>query len=291
MKWLLSLLLFVSVAKADMLENSKVLIIQPFYVDGIYRLQILDDIDFKVSTLTLRDTSMDRYGESQRYAVRNMIERIRKINPPIRVITLGEHIAGVNEEYYSIFAQPDCWCFDLGKEKVPITAEPIRKALSVLHSKKVYMIKDMTEIAERRRQTWTKALAESDLEPEVLEVRNEASLRKTLIDANSKEQGVLLINAFSLPGESGMLSYRQIENMVTKFNHTHLEVGVYRNWHQAALAVGIDPDDIGKNINGNHTPLSVKTSINISRLHELGMMELATGHFKEAFLYEPIEDR
>lgn len=272
------------------------LIVQPYYVKDIYRDQIVRGIPFHVTVFTFRNFDNNRWEESKKFAILQAYERLlsKGIRP---TFLLGEKHEGITGKYISIFQEKDCDCFRLGDNVLTDTSKPIRKALKVLDSKHLYILTDESDIAKKREETLRAGTLDLGLKVHVASVNNIAELRAALVDWNGQDRGVLFINAFDLIGDSGKHArYRYIEQVVTDFNKTHLEVGVYRDSHRSALAIGIDPKAIRAAIissvqNTPFLPIATKSSVNVARLGQLNLLDISAGSFKEAYLYEPIDSR
>lgn len=296
MKRLLFLLLLPFLLSAEPVESPPPLIVQPYYVKDIYRDQIVREIPFHVTVFTFRNFDNNRWEESKKFAILQAYERL--LSNGIRpTFLLGEKHEGITGKYISIFQEKDCGCFRLGDNVLTDTSKPIRKALEVLDSKHLYILTDESDIAKKREETLRAGTLDLGLKVHVVTVSNIAELRATLVDWNGQDRGVLFINAFDLIGDSGKHArYRYIEQVVTDFNKTHLEVGVYRDSHRSALAVGIDPKAIRAAIissvqNTPFRPIAIKSSVNVARLGQLNLLDIAAGSFKEAYLYEQIDSR
>lgn len=293
--WLFLMLPFL--LSAELVANPpSPLIVQPYYVKDIYRDQIVREIPFHVTVFTFRNFDNNRWEESKKFAILQAYERLLSngIGP---TFLLGEKHEGITGKYISIFREKDCDCFRLGDNVLTDTSKPIRKALEVLDSKHLYILTDESDTAKKREETLRAGTLDLGLKVHVVTVSNIAELRAALVDLNGQDRGVLFINAFDLIGDSGKHArYRYIEQVVTDFNKTHLEVGVYRDSHRSALAVGIDPKAIRAAIissvqNTPFRPIAIKSSVNVARLGQLNLLDIAAGSFKEAYLYEQIDSR
>jgi len=292
--WLFLMLPFL--LSAEPVESPPPLIVQPYYVKDIYSDQIVREIPFHVTVFTFRNFDNNRWEESKKFAILHAYERL--LSNGIRpTFLLGEKHEGITGKYISIFREKDCDCFRLGDNVLTDTSKPIRKALEVLDSKHLYILTDESDTAKKREETLRAGTLDLGLKVHVVTVSNIAELRAALVDLNGQDRGVLFINAFDLIGDSGKHArYRYIEQVVTDFNKTHLEVGVYRDSHRSALAVGIDPKAIRAAIissvqNTPFRPIAIKSSVNVARLGQLNLLDIAAGSFKEAYLYEQIDSR
>lgn len=271
------------------------LIVQPYYMGDIYGNQITYGIPYHVSILTLRNFDHDRYPESRKFAIKKAYARLTKLKRP--VIMLGDEQPEIRGTYISVFRDKVCQCYVMGNAIIDDDHKPIRKAMHIIETKDLYMISDGSDISKRREETIRLIMKELDYTVHVKQIVSAVGLRAALVSWNKETRGVLLINAYDIGSDNGArLRYRAIEKMITEFNSTHLEIGVYRKNHRSALAVGLDPVDIGKAIisvvDGTSFPeAKVKSSVNLNRLTELRLTNLAAGSFKEAFLYEPLEAR
>ena len=281
-------------AKAD---YSKVpLIIQPYYVRDIYRNQISDSIPFHVTILTLRNFDNDHWEESEKYS---LSQKFTKINPKGSrpLVMLGDSHPDLKGMHLSIFRDPDCLCYLVNGRVIQDEYKSLDKAAALLDSKYVYVLSDFTDVAISREKSLRNILKIPDVSFNLERVSNATELRAQLVAWNKKPRGILFINSFDLVADSGKrIRYRYIEQMVTEFNTTHLEVGIYRKNHRSALAIGIAPRDIGRiivsKLKGTAIPIvEVSSSVNIARIKDLGLLHMAAGSFKEAFLYEPIDTR
>lgn len=292
--WLFLMLPFL--LSAEPVASPPPLIVQPYYVKDIYSDQIVRGIPFPVTVFTFRNFDNNRWEESKKFAILHAYERLlsRGVRP---TFLIGDKQEGITGQYLSVFQENDCGCFRLGDNILIDTSEPIIKALEILDSKHLYIITDVSDIAKRREETLRADTFDLGLKVHVAVVTNIAELRATLVNWNDQERGVLFINAFDLIGDSGKHArYRYIEQVVTDFNKTHLEVGVYRDAHRSALAIGIDPSVIRDAIissvrNVPFTPIPTKSSVNVARLGQLNLLDMSAGSFKEAYLYEPIDSR
>jgi len=289
--WLIGLFLLSATALAESIP----LIIQPYYVKDIYGSEITSHLPFKVSVLTLRNFEHDRYRDSRYYALQRVYKKADVLNRPVFII--GDKLPDVKGSYLSIFRDKTCQCYTLGKSTVYDDHKPLRKALSILESNKIYVISDGSEIAKYREDAVQTIMREVNADVEIKHIHSAVELRALLVALNKETRGVLVINAYDIADDSGeRLYYRSIESVVTNFNKLHLEIGVYRANHPSALAIGLDPADISAVIvsllQGKAIPeAKVKSSVNVKRLSQLNLTNLAAGSFKEAFLYEPITNR
>lgn len=284
------LLLITPLLQAGVVEP---IVIQPYYLQDIYRNQIVDNIPFHITILTFRNFSHDRYEESERYAITSMYT---KINPKGNrsVVLLGD--AGLNVKYLKAEgSDKPCLCVPVRGVLLP-SIDQIKRAFDRLPTKDIYILSDTSSIATLR-ETQLHSLPDDTVYHKAI-VSSETELRAAVTKWNKEPKGVLFINAFDLKADSGKrISYRYIECTVTDFNITHLEVGIYRKEHCAAVAIGYDPADIATLI--KEALLSTKTdiklvsksSVNVARLNQLNMSDLAIGSFKEANLYEQTPDR
>lgn len=272
------------------------LIVQPFYMKDIYRNQIWNSVPFHVTVITFRNFDNDRWRESKPYAIKRVYEH-QLSRGKRQVIMLGEIQERMEGRYLSIFRDSICACYLFDGKVIADTQLPVLRAIELLGTDRVYVITDKSDLAKRREATLRRTLIESNVKLMTYNVSSATELRAALVSLNSKPQGILFIDAYDLLSDTGKrIRYRYIEQVVTDFNKTHLEVGIYRREHRSALAVGLDPADIGKSIvsliEGTPQPaLEVKSSVNVARLNQLGLLHLAAGSFKEAFLYEPIDSR
>lgn len=289
--WLIGLFLLSATALAESIP----LIIQPYYVKDIYGSEITSHLPFKVSVLTLRNFEHDRYRDSRYYALQRVYKKADVLNRPVFII--GDKLPDVKGSYLSIFRDKTCQCYTLGKSTVYDDHKPLRKALSILESNKIYIISDGSELSKFREDTIENIMREVDANVEIKRVQSVVELRALVVSLNKENRSVLVINAYDIADDSGgRMHYRSIEHVVTNFNTVHLEIGVYRTNHLSALAIGLDPADISAVISsiiqGKVIPeAKVKSSVNVNRLSQLGLTNLATGSFKEAFLYEPLKNR
>lgn len=264
-------------------------IVQPYYIADIYGNQITYDIPYRVTVLTLRNFDHDIFPESKRFALRSAYARLE--DRPVIMLADQQGLLGT---YISVFRDNACMCYTLGSSTLEDDHMPLQKALNALDSNHIYILSDHSVIARRREATVRRLV--KDAEIQIRNVSHAVDIRAALVDLNKETRGVLIINAYDIGGDSGgRLRYRAIEKIITEYNTTHLEIGVYRKNHRSALAIGIDPVDIGNAITSilAGTPLpviKVKSSVNVHRLIELRLTYLATGSFKEA-LYEPIDHR
>jgi hypothetical protein len=298
-KWLIFLFLpFITAAGSARLpvKPDHPLIIQPFYVRDVYRTQIVNTLPFPVTVMTFRNFDNDRWKESKKYALEAAYKKTQD-RKSSSVIMLGEKQA-LAGRYISVFEDPDCGCFLFDGNVVADNHRPLERAIDALETKRVYILSDGSDLAERREAALRKQLRTlTKLVYKKAEVTSATELRAQIISWNNAPRGILYINAFDLRADSGKrIKYRYIESVVTDFNKQHLEVGILREQHTSALAVGIDPADIGRAIVSAikavpSKPIEVMSSVNVARLQQLDLLYIATGNFKEAFLYEPIESR
>lgn len=302
--WLLLLLPLFALANdepvtpltASKYQDHVPLIVQPYYVKDIYRNQIMDNIPFHITVVTFRNFDNDVWKESKRYAINRTYKRANPHNKR-PIITLGDK-QEFGGQFFGNFRDKDCLCYILGDITVNDDHHPIRKAVHLMEATTIYVVSDDSDLARYREEALRASMKEVGVNVVVAKIGTVTDLRATIVKWNSLSRGLLFINAFDIGADSGArVGYRYIEYVITDFNKKHLEVGVYRNQHRSALAVGLDPKDIGEAI--VHTvqgtkptrEIKVKSSVNVQRLGQLHMLHMAAGSFKEAFLYEPIDSR
>lgn len=272
------------------------IIIQPYYVYDIYRNQIVANLPSHVTVLTLHRDSF-RSSQSEKYSLKAIYSRVNPTN--VRPVVLLGDLGNKTPTYFNTISGKVCECFTV-KNTVTISDYlPLVKATELLNSKNIYTINDESDVSHRRLILLTEKMAELDKDIVIHNstVSSESELRAALAGLNQKPIGLMYINAFDLKSDKGgHISYRYIECTITYFNKKHLDVGIYRRNHCAALAIGADPKDIagrvlerltsGLKVDEYPTTLVTKTSVNLERLKELNLLRLATSGFKEVSPYE-----
>jgi len=266
---------------------SDLYIIQSKNVSDLYGTSIGNAIkrerpEWTVSSLSLRDFSLDNYSQSDVLVAEGLKDRVNSFS---NLVVLGRDLSDLgfqnNHNYTHI-------PYVIGiRNKGAATPSAIMEVSSLVreHVSRIrpqyYLISDTSDFSQRRLREFARISKEKGVDFKTYDVSRATELRAALLEINSeKYSGVIINNAFRIvDGDSFSVIYsEQIDSIITRINSKHVEIGTLRSNQTLAVGVGIGTESIAsvilEAIDGNPTSaLPAEIGINLSRVSQLNLTQ------------------
>lgn len=233
---------------------------------------------WNISTLNLRDFSLDRYSQSDLLVAQGLTDRIDSFS---NLVVLGHELSDLNfQEYEGYVSLPSL----IGANSEGAATPSAIMAISQLVRQHVpqirpnyYLISDTSDFSQTRLREFSRIANERSVSLTTYDVSRTTELRSALLDIeNSNYSGVIINNTFRIvDGDSFSVIYSdQVDEIITQINTKHVEIGTLKAGQTLAVGVGVGSETVaslimdvieGKEI----IALPIEIGINLERISKL----------------------